>query len=92
MAITDLNVSELHSLTYILFKHASHLNRRMRALIDFFFYRTILMMSVMTYYIISAGLSPILPFQMFFTMIFIHVITPLQIFLYGISHKDFGFD
>ena len=62
MAITDLNVSELHSLTYILFKHASHLNRRARALIDFFFYRTVLMMAVMTYYIISAGLSHILPF------------------------------
>lgn len=28
MAMTDMNVSELHALTYILFKHASHLNRR----------------------------------------------------------------
>lgn len=28
IALTDMNVTELHSLTYILFKHASHLNRR----------------------------------------------------------------
>lgn len=28
LALADMNVSELHSLTYILFKHASQLNRR----------------------------------------------------------------
>lgn len=92
IALTDLNVSELHSLTYILFKHASHLNRRQRALINFFFYRTILMMAIITYYVIAAGLSSILPFQLFFTMIFMHILTPLQYFLFGISHKDYGFD
>lgn len=29
---------------------------------------------------------------MFFTMVFMHVITPLQYFIHGISHKDYGFD
>lgn len=28
IALTDMNVTELYALTYILFKHASHLNRR----------------------------------------------------------------
>ena len=76
MAITDMNVAELHSLTYILFKHASLLNRRVYSLINFFFYRTILMTAIITYYIISAGLSHTLPFQMFFTMVFMHMLTP----------------
>jgi magnesium-transporting ATPase (P-type) len=92
MALTDMNISELHSLTYILFKHSSHLNRRLRALITFFLYRTVLLLTIMTFFIISAGLSEILPFQLFFTMIFTHVITPLQYFLFAISHKDYGFD
>lgn len=28
LALSDINISELHALTYILFKHATHLNRR----------------------------------------------------------------
>lgn len=92
LALTDINVTELHSLTYILFKHASHLNRRQRTVINFFFYRTVLLFSIMTFYIASAGLSAILPFQMYFTMIFMHILTPFQYFIFGISHKDHGFD
>lgn len=34
-------------------------------------------MTVMTYYISVAGLSAILPFEMYFTMVFLHIITPL---------------
>jgi len=62
IALTDMNVTELHSLTYILFKHSSHLNRRLKALINFFYYRTILLMAILTYFIIAAGLTPFLPF------------------------------
>jgi magnesium-transporting ATPase (P-type) len=92
LALTDINVTELHSLTYILFKHASHLNRRQRTVINFFFYRTVLLFTIMTFYMTSAGLSAILPFQMYFTMIFMHILTPFQYFVFGISHKDHGFD
>lgn len=76
LALTDMNVTELHSLTYIMFKHASHLNRRQRTVVDFFFYRTILIFTIMTFYIAAAGLSAVLPFQMYFTMIFFHILTP----------------
>jgi hypothetical protein len=92
LALSDINISELHALTYILFKHATHLSRRQRALINYFLYRTILMMALITFYIGLSGLSPNLPYPMFFTMLFTHIITPAQYFLYGISHKDYGFD
>jgi phospholipid-translocating ATPase len=92
LAMTDINLTELHALTYIMFKHATHLNRRLRVVINFFFYRTVLMMAALTYFVISAGLTPFLPFNAYFTMVFMHVMTPLQFFLFGISHKDYGFD
>jgi magnesium-transporting ATPase (P-type) len=77
IAMTDLNMTELHSLTYIMFKHATYLNRRLRAVINFFFYRTILMFGLTTYFICSSAMTPTLPFNAYFTMIFIHVMTPL---------------
>lgn len=92
IAMTDMNVTELHSLTYILFKHATYLNRRLIAVINFFFYRTVLMYVLMTYFICVAGMTPVLPFNIFFTMIFMHLVTPQQYFVFGISHKDYGFD
>jgi magnesium-transporting ATPase (P-type) len=92
IALTDINMTELHALTYIMFKHATHLNRRLRAVINFFFYRTVLMFVAMTLFIILAGLTPVLPFNVYFTMIFMHIMTPVQYFLFGISHKDYGFD
>jgi magnesium-transporting ATPase (P-type) len=92
IAMTDINMTELHSLTYVMFKHATHLNRRLRTVINFFFYRTVLMFALMTYFICSAGMTSILPFNVYFTMIFMHLMTPLQYFLFGISHKDYGYD
>lgn len=92
IAMTDINMTEVHSLTYIMFKHATHLNRRLRVVINFFFYRTVLMFAAMTYFITVAGLTPVLPFNVYFTMNFMHIMTPLQYFLFGISHKDYGFD
>jgi magnesium-transporting ATPase (P-type) len=92
IAMTDMSSTELHSLTYILFKHATYLNRRLISVINFFFYRTVLMFFITTYFICASAITPSLPFNVYFTMIFMHLMTPLQYFVFGISHKDYGFD
>lgn len=77
LALTDMNLSELHGLSYILFKHATHLNRRQTTFINFFFYRTILLFAIITFYMDCAGLSSFLPYPVYYTMMFTHILTPI---------------
>lgn len=62
LALTDMNVTELHSLTYIMFKHATLLHRRLFCIVKFFIHRTVLLATILTIFVLFSGLSYALPF------------------------------
>jgi magnesium-transporting ATPase (P-type) len=92
LALSDLNVSELHSLTYIMFKHATILHRRSLSVIKFFLHRTVLLFVILTIFVGFSGLSWALPYESLFLIFFSHIFTPIQYFMFGISQKDYGYD
>jgi len=77
LALTDMTVTELHSLTYIMFKHATILHRRLFSVIKFFLHRTVLFATILTVFIGFSGLSYTLPFKYVFVIFFTHIFTPL---------------
>ena len=92
LALTDMTVTELHSLTYLMFKHATILHRRLLLVVKFFLHRTVIFATILTVFIGFSGLSYTLPFPNFFLIFFTHIFTPFQFFIFGISHKDYGYD
>ena len=76
IALTDMTVAELHSLTYIMFKHATILHRRLFSVIKFFLHRTVILAIILTVFVGFSGLSYSLPFPNFFLIFFTHIFTP----------------
>jgi hypothetical protein len=57
LALTDMTVTELHSLTYIMFKHATILHRRLLVVVKLFLHRTVLFATILTIFVGFSGLS-----------------------------------
>jgi hypothetical protein len=57
LALNDMTVTELHSLTYIMFKHATILHRRLLVVVKLFLHRTVLFATILTIFVGFSGLS-----------------------------------
>ena len=91
LAQADIQMKNMFGLTYLLFKHGTLAHRRTKVVLDEFTYRTILTMLVQIFLFVAGGFSFVLPYGQFFFPFFMAFLTPLQCWLEGISHTDYGY-
>ena len=84
-------MKNIFGLTYLLFKHGTLAHRRTKVVLDEFMYRTILTMLVQIFLFVMSGFSFVLPYGKFFFPFFMAFLTPIQFWLEGISHTDYGY-
>ena len=91
-AASDIVVSELYSLTYLLFKHGTQLCRRKIKLQENFLYKSILLQVIFFVNFILRGFSSTDPFNDIFLGLHVGLITPFGLVCQAIFFKDYGFD
>lgn len=87
---SDIHMTHLFGLTYLLFKHGSATHRRLKQVLKEFIYRTVLTVSIHLYYFIINAFSYRSPFQEVFYTAFMSVISPLLYFFESIFHIEYG--
>ena len=91
LASSDISMKDLYGLSYLLFKHGSLSNRRLKTVFNEFLYRTILTMLIQLSFFICNGFSTVLPYGTFYFTTFMTILTPVQYFMQGILHVDYGY-
>ena len=84
-------MKDMYGLSYLLFKHGSMAHRRLDTVLKEFLYRTILTMLIQLAFYVLSGFSTVLPYGSFFFATFMVVLTPIQYFLEGILHVEYGY-
>jgi hypothetical protein len=82
---------DIYGISYLLFKHGTILHRRLRVVLNEFLYRTILLSMIQLFFFIMSGFSTVLPYGALFFATQVAIISPIQYFLEGIMHTDYGY-
>ena len=82
---------DIYGISYLLFKHGTILHRRLRVVLNEFVYRTILLSIIQLFFFIMSGFSTVLPYGALFFATHVAIISPIQYFLEGIMHTDYGY-
>ena len=91
LAKTDIRMTNLYALTYLLFKHGTLTNRRIHIVFDEYLYRTALTMIVQIIFFVANGLSHTDIYGKLFYPLFMVCLTPIQFWIEAITHSDYGF-
>lgn len=91
MACSDVQMRDIYGISYLLFKHGTILHRRLRVVLNEFVYRTILLSIIQLFFFIMSGFSTVLPYGALFFATHVAIISPVQYFLEGIMHTDYGY-
>jgi magnesium-transporting ATPase (P-type) len=89
--LADISMNSLYPLTYLLFKHGTLCNRRVREVTKVLLYRTFLLAWIISTFMCIHAFSASLPFKRLMIILFIVLVSPLQIFFHGFSYRDVGF-
>ena len=82
----------LYPLTYLLFKHGTLANRRVKIVFDEFLYRTALTMIVQIIFFIATGFSHTDIYGKLFYPFFMVCLTPAQFWIEAITHQGYGYN
>ena len=82
---------DIYGISYLLFKHGTILHRRLRVVLNEFIYRTVLLSLIQLFFFIMSGFSTVLPYGAIFFATHVAIISPIQYFLEGIMHSDYGY-
>ena len=82
---------DIYGISYLLFKHGTILHRRLRVVLNEFVYRTILLSIIQLFFFIMSGFSTVLPYGAIYFATHVAIISPIQYFLEGIMHTDYGY-
>lgn len=91
LACSDVQMRDIYGITYLLFRHGTILHRRLRVVLNEFVYRTILLSSIQLFFFIMSGFSTVLPYGALYFASHVALISPVQYFLEGIMHMDYGY-
>jgi magnesium-transporting ATPase (P-type) len=89
--LANISMNSLYPLTYLLFKHGTLCNRRVREVTKVLLYRTFLLAWIISTFMCIHSFSASLPFKRLMIILFIVLVSPLQIFFHGFSYRDVGF-
>lgn len=91
LACSDVQMRDIYGISYLLFKHGTILHRRLRVVLNEFVYRTILLSIIQLFFFIMSGFSTVLPYGALYFASHVAIISPIQYFLEGIMHTDYGY-
>ena len=83
---------DIYGISYLLFKHGTILHRRLRVVLNEFMYRTILLSIIQLFFFIMSGFSTVLPYGALYFATHVALFSPIQYFVEGIMHTDYGYD
>lgn len=84
-------MKNLYGLTYLFFRHGTLAHRRAKVVLTEFIYRTVITQIIAIFAFFVSGFSYTLPYGRFFFSFFMAVQTPIQFWIEGISHSDYGY-
>ena len=91
LAMTDIQMRNVYGLTYLLFKHGTMAHFRTKVVLDEFIYRTVVTMLIQLFVFVISGFSFTQVYGKFFFPFFMAFLTPLQFWVEGITHCDYGY-
>ena len=91
LARTDVQMKNLYGLTYLFFKHGTLAHRRAKVVLTEFIQRTVMTQLISIFFFFINGFSYNLPYNRFFFSFFMAIQTPIQFWMEGISHVDYGY-
>jgi len=91
LARTDVQMKNLYGLTYLFFKHGTLAHRRAKVVLTEFIQRTVMTQLISIFFFFVNGFSYNLPYGRFFFSFFMAIQTPIQFWMEGISHLDYGY-
>jgi hypothetical protein len=87
----DITMNSLYPLTYLLFQHGSLCQRRINSATELVIYRCFLLAFVIGFYMCYHCFSASMPAKNLMMIMFMVLISPLQLILFGFSHRNVGF-
>lgn len=91
-AVVDVTLEDFSAMSYLLFKHGNHIQMRLSKASLAFLYRGLMTFLIVVSYMVRSGFSGAIPFTDAYYFVFMIVISPIQILVYAIFYKDFGYD
>lgn len=88
----DITMNDIYALSYLLYKHGTISYRRMNVATSLFLYRIFLITEINLLYLLQNGFSAVNPVKEWSMVLFLIVVSPLQIYLASISYKEIGAD
>lgn len=85
-------MKNLYGLTYLFFRHGTLAHRRAKIVLTEFISRTVTTQCIALFFFFVHGFSYILPYTRLFFSFFMAVQTPIQFWMQGISHTDYGYN
>ena len=87
---SDIHMSDLFGLSYLLFKHGNTVHRRLKQVLKEYVYRTFLTMCVQLLFFTTSCFTFRMPFNKVFFAVFMSVFSPTMYFLEAIYYADYG--
>jgi len=91
-AVVDVYLKYFSAISYLLFKHGNHIQMRLSKASQAFFYRGLMTFLIVVTYMTRSGFSGAIPFTPSYYFGFTIFLSPLQILIYSIFYKDYGYD
>jgi len=91
-AVVDVTLKDFSAISYLLFKHGNHIQMRLSKASQAFFYRSLMTFLIVVTYMTRSGFSGSIPFTDVYYFGFMIFIAPIQILVYAIFFKDYGYD
>jgi len=91
-AVVDVTLKDFSAMSYLLFKHGNHIQMRLSKASQAFFYRSIMTFLIVVTYMSQSGFSGSIPFTGVYYFGFMIFLAPIQILIYAIFFKDYGYD
>jgi len=84
-------MKNLYGLTYLFFRHGTLAHRRAKVVLTEFIARTVTTQVIALFFFFLHGFSYMLPYGRLFFSFFMAIQTPIQFWMQGISHTDYGY-
>lgn len=91
-AVVDVTLKDFSAISYLLFKHGNHIQMRLSKAAQAFFYRGLITFLIVVTYMTRSGFSGSIPFTSSYYFGFTIFLSPIQILIYAIFFKDYGYD
>jgi energy-coupling factor transporter transmembrane protein EcfT len=89
---TDIIMNSMYAMSYLLFKHGTFCNRRINQVTIVTLYRTFFLVLIFGTFMIIHGFTASLPVKRMMVIMFFVIVSPIQIFMYGFTFKDVGYN